>query len=111
MHYNDKPKLRGKFLCSAIALVTWLVASNMLAMALFGIFELAVALAPAGNELSKVPTLLCYSAILLVSMFFDLAGHFTPFICFYQCRVEPSLRQAVLFSLFGRRNFGIRFRS
>lgn len=106
MHYNDKPKLRGKFFSTIFAFLTYMVAANMLAMLLYGLYRVC-GLVATNPKFVIAPFWLSYTVILMVSMFVDAFMHFTPFVAYYQCRVEPSLREAFMFSLFGRRCWGI----
>lgn len=109
-HYDDKPKLRGVIFSTIFAFITYMIAANMLAMVIYGLYRVGGLIAT-NPDFKIAPFFLCYSGILLFSMFMDAFGHFTPFIAFFQCRVEPSLREAFMFSILGRREFGIRFRS
>ncbi len=105
-HYDDKPKIRGVCFSLVVAFFAWMVASNLLAMTIYGIYRFMVFFSHNINGFTRAPFLQAYFSILLTAMFFDAFGHFTPFVAYLQCRVEPSLRQAVMFSLFGKRNWG-----
>lgn len=102
MHYDKKPKLRGVFFSTIFAFVTWTVDSNMLAIVIYGLYRICGLIATS-PDFRIAPFLISYLTILLYSMFVDAFGHFTPFVAYFQCRTEPSLREAFTFSLFGRR--------
>ena|SRR5450631_4335804 len=100
--YDEKPKVRGVFTSFIIAFFTWMISSNMLALVIFTIYEVFMYFGT-GNAKPNIPWGQCYATILMFAMFMDFFAHFTAIICYYQCRTEPSLKQSVLFSLFGRR--------
>jgi hypothetical protein len=54
------------------------------------------------------PFRISYSFFLGLSLFFDVSMHFTPFVAFFRCRVDPSLKEAITFALFGKREFNFR---